>query len=520
MFRQRQLRSLRGDPRLAELFTELRTLAARVANLASVAPDPKERAKHLRELAELTQRKEACEAELGRRCAAVAAKGPAESPFERLHAALPDDVALVDFLVHDRLSKDPKSSLTGGDPHLAAFVVRKGRAVEQLDLGPFAAVASAIEAWRTGTLQPRLAVNGRDPGQALRRLVWEPLEAHLLGAGTVLVAPDAELAMLPFGALPGKRPNTYLLEETRLAVVPLPRLLSEALAATPASSEGASLLLVGDVDYSSVPGTSMTAVAPLRAARKADGRFYFAPLAGTREEVESLRAGFRRRFPADRVTLLRGADATESAVCREAARHRWLHIATHGFFAPPEVAAAPVERGEGLAGLFGNAGVSGFHPGLLSGLAFAGAGRTPQPGDDDGILTALEVAELDLRGVDLAVLSACETGLGKVAGGEGMLGLQRALQVSGARTVVASLWSVPDEATRVLMERFYANLWEKRMTKLDALVEAQRWMLREGRGHSGVQRGIVRLDAARRPPPEGPLPPFYWAAFVMSGDWR
>jgi CHAT domain-containing protein len=123
-----------------------------------------------------------------------------------------------------------------------------------------------------------------------------------------------------------------------------------------------------------------------------------------------------------------------------------------------------------------------------------------------------EVGTLDLRGVELAVLSACETGLGQRAGGEGLLGLQRAFQIAGARIVVASLWKVPDAATRDLMERFYSNMWEKDMGKLEALREAQLWMLRER-----SPRGLVELEGQE--PPQR-LPPYYWAAFVLSGDWR
>src|SRR5262249_21741886 len=162
----------------------------------------------------------------------------------------------------------------------------------------------------------------------------------------------------------------------------------------------------------------------------------------------------------------------------------------------------------------------GFHPGLLSGIVLAGANRPPQLEQDDGVVTALEVADLDLSGVELAVLSACETGLGEVASGEGLLGLQRAFQVAGARATVASLWSVPDDPTRVLMERFYANLWQskKKMTKLEALLEAQRWMLGKGSADTAVQRGMKRRGAP--PDDSGRLPPYYWAAFVLSGDWR
>jgi CHAT domain-containing protein len=157
----------------------------------------------------------------------------------------------------------------------------------------------------------------------------------------------------------------------------------------------------------------------------------------------------------------------------------------------------------------------------------AGANRTPEPGQDDGILTAAEVAALNLDGLELAVLSACETGLGAVAGGEGILGLQRAFQVAGARTSVTSLWRVDDAATQALMSEFYKNLWEKKLGKLQALRQAQLAMLERYDPVNGTLRGPGEHRPVERPvkPKDeaGPgkrLPPFYWAAFVLSGDWR
>jgi CHAT domain-containing protein len=125
----------------------------------------------------------------------------------------------------------------------------------------------------------------------------------------------------------------------------------------------------------------------------------------------------------------------------------------------------------------------------------------------------LEVAVLDLRNVELATLSACETGLGRAAGGEGLLGLQRAFQVAGVHSTVATLWKINDDASRSLMIDFYENLWEKKMSRVEALRQAQLTMLNEG-VHRGLEKVDRPADAKKR------LSPFYWAAFVLSGDWR
>ncbi|MCY3681729.1 MAG: CHAT domain-containing protein [Gemmatimonadetes bacterium] len=141
---------------------------------------------------------------------------------------------------------------------------------------------------------------------------------------------------------------------------------------------------------------------------------------------------------------------------------------------------------------------------------------------DDGILTATEIAMLPLTEVDLVVLSACETGLGETAGGEGLLDVQRAFQVAGVRSTVASLWKVPDEETRLLMERFYRNLWEEQMAGLEALREAQLWMLKntEGLKSSDEMRDMEDVDDFTTFSLISRTSPFYWAAFQLSGDWR
>src|SRR5262249_48727953 len=153
--------------------------------------------------------------------------------------------------------------------------------------------------------------------------------------------------------------------------------------------------------------------------------------------------------------------ATKRAVREALPRCRYVHLATHGFFAPPELKSA-LDGGGSRGDSMGHEGLSGYHPLLLSGLVLSGANREAKGGEEDGVLTALEASELNLSRCELAVLSACQTALGKDAGGEGLLGLQRAFQVAGCRSVVASLWKVDDRATQDLMTAFYAAYWDRK----------------------------------------------------------
>lgn len=211
----------------------------------------------------------------------------------------------------------------------------------------------------------------------------------------------------------------------------------------------------------------------------------------------------------------------------------FVHLATHGFFAPPiaqstETFAQMLDIQLSAAEVSKDAIVHATDLGLLSGVVFSGANQPPQAEHDDGILTSTEIAMLPLQKTSLVVLSACETGLGEIAAGEGLLGVQRAFQVAGARSVVASLWSVPDEETRQLMERFYYNLWSRQLSAVDALREAQLWMLsgagseRSRLNTATANRGEHDMeddDSAMTTRPDR-RNPYYWAAFQLSGDWR
>jgi CHAT domain-containing protein len=510
-------------PEVHKLYAELQQATARLAQLSHANPDPKHPDQLRKDLDKTSDAIERLQRDLAR----------LSEPFRQhlrqqrmdpaqLRKALPQGTALVDLLEYERYL--PPASGKGPSirqPRLIAFVLRPDEPVVQLDLGPADPIRQAVTVWRKHF---GLGEQGTAAADQLRRLVWNRLEKQLNGASTVLISPDGVLAKLPWAALPGSKPNTYLLEERAVAILPIPQQLPQLLQRPQAPADNAaSLLLVGDVDYGADPGRASTAVVARSAPR--DGMSHaWSPLRETGQEVLAVQDSFEQRYADGKVKLLRRGEATEETVRQQAPRYRYLHFATHGFFAPEPlrsgaaVASRDVDKGKEAASSSAPRDVSSHHPGLLSGLVLAGANRGSSAGDD-GILTALEVGALDLSSAELAVLSACETGLGAEAGGEGLLGLQRAFQVAGTRSVVAGLWTVDDRATRALMVDFYKNLWSKKLSRLEALRQAQLTMLREG-----IKRGLVKrgLDLAPEQPADEQRrpPPFYWAAFVLSGDWR
>ncbi len=526
--RQVSLRRLRtalenaNDQTALGLFSAWESASRQLARLTTTSAEPgPENDQRLKRLDELTEQKEKLERDLAARSAAYREAerrvDPTLADVRQALAARPD-TALLDLIEYTHCS--PPASGKGKlerEVRVLAFVLRSdSEIVHRIEFGAAQPIEEAVTGWRAA-LQAGISVAAA--GQRLRELVWLKLEPALAGAKTVLVSPDGVLSQIPWGALPGSDPNRFLVEEYAFGVVPVPRLLPEMLAPGEGRTNATpSLLVVGEVDYGGDPGVMVAAVS--RSAAQTIGMRDLRPweeLRSTRDEVLAVADSFRQRFEGRAVKELRRQQATEAAFRDSAGSHRYLHLATHGFFAEGarrrQLASLSGREATGRERMEGGP-AAGWPPGLLSGLVLAGANRPVEEGKDDGVLTALEVQALDLRGVELAVLSACETALGESVRGEGVLGLQRAFQLAGACTTVGSLWRVPDEATRALMSEFYRQLWEEQKSKLDALRAAQLWMMREGRTR-GVNPGETDASASAVT-----LPPKYWAAFVLSGDWR
>jgi CHAT domain-containing protein/tetratricopeptide (TPR) repeat protein len=533
--RQRRLRSEWPvmDAETAQRYENHRKVCGQLASLFLDVPESGEHENWKRRVRALNDRKEKLERELAQQSSLVRGEGTLEAPApSKVQAALPPASALVDLLEYTYYRPPARGETKfKRERQVAAFVVRPEGAIVLVDLGPWEPIAVAIKEWRTDYADPARmeGLPAVAPATKLRRLLWEPLAKHLRGVQTVLVSADGILAGFPFAALPASDGVSFLIEELAIAVIPVPSLLAtlreQPEDGTDKARSDDSLLLMGDVAFASptkdVRLESETGTATVPARRRQ--LFEFRPLPETAREVEAVAVVFQKSHASGRVSRLCRGEATKGAFQTRAPGQRFIHLATHGFFAPAAIRSALAGDADAVVGL---------HPGLLTGLAMAGSNAGSDASVDslaiaeNGILTGLEAAALDLRNTELVVLSACETGLGQVAGGEGLLGLQRAFQVSGARTVVASLWKVDDAATRRLMIRFYQNLWQskKPMTKLEALRQAQLWMLREG-VDEGLARGVIEKPVDQKKfqqaQPEGKRAlPFFWAGFVLSGDWR
>jgi CHAT domain-containing protein/Tfp pilus assembly protein PilF len=540
----------RADPKLQQPLLRLQAARAGLARLVRMSPPPGEMVAWRERFDRLERDKRQAQEELAQASKDFARLLHRPSTAE-VATALLVRTALVEFLAYKHfLRYDRSRHGWEWEPRLLAFVVRPGWPVALVPLGDSRAFDTAVRAWR----RPLLGRSQAEPDPAvsawLRQHLWLPLEKHLDGVKTVLIAPDGELANLPFAALPGSKPGSFLLEQYTFGAVASGRQLLDGPATLPA----AGLLTVGGASF----GT------PQRPWRN---------LPGAALEAEQVQRLFRARFPAAGTRRLTGTDADRAAVLaaltpREKQRWRWLHLATHGYFEPARtrlpaavpaagvvaVAAAPglagplqalacvaavdepdvLDRRHGFDPSGRSARVHGRNPMLATGLVLAGANRP----EGDGVLTAEEISGLDLRGCELAVLSACQTALGKQEGYQGVLGLQRAFHDAGCAHLVASLWSVNDAATSVLMEDFYQQLWKHGRTPLEALRLAQLAVLKDpGRVRKReaelraalVKRGVSEqeleqrgiLAKARNRPAVGKgrerSPVAWWAAFVLSG---
>jgi CHAT domain-containing protein/tetratricopeptide (TPR) repeat protein len=457
-------------------------------------------------------RVEALEQELARELAAF--HGQKASPgldkiVPAVAASLQGDDALVEIVAYRHYDFRSKPAHPfWGDVRYTALVLNHEGKVTAVPLGAASAVDNAVKGFLAQITDDGAAADA-PIGDDLGKLVVAPLANAWKGAKRVYLSPDGQLNLVPFWALPVDK--GLLVDKCEIVYVTSGR---DVLRPT-SDDPHAQVVVMAKPDF--VPGLKSgrkdetralevvddPTPAPAKAATKVDGaergglrlKAAPSPLAGTAQEAQAIKSIMPK------ATALMGSAATKEALLGLQSPGI-LHVATHGLFRSPSSAPGNT-RGlvldESGLGAGRTAGESRADPLLASMLLMSNAGR-PIPGGDGvvldprGLATAREISTMDLWGTQLVVLSACESGRGRVDElGQGVYGLRRALVVAGAETLVTSLWKVDDKVTRDLMTSYYRNL-------------------KAGQGRVEALRAAA--IAIRKKHPE----PRYWAPFIGIGQ--
>jgi CHAT domain-containing protein/tetratricopeptide (TPR) repeat protein len=452
-------------------------------------------------------------------------ENPIAFECDALASTLTASDALVAYRRYTRSEFPPGAAQETSTESLCAFVVREGGNVERVEFGAIEPVEQVAREWRAALgagesrgvgVTARLASPAglRVNGERLRALIFDPLLGKLEGCRRLIVALDDVLHLVPLEVLPladsrGLVGDLWRIE-TRATLMELsrksPAPTGTALVAIGGASFNLPPLALSDEEVAVIEGPRPIQTAGL--LRGTPWERGFEPLMHTGDEARGIGVLYKEIYKDGRPALvLERRKASREALEELAPRARWLHIATHGWFAPESIRSwsdpEPLDKKSGLGlRLSGEEQVKGMSPMLLCGLALAGAnlpenaiGRVP------GLITAEEISTLNLTNCELAVLSACDTNVGVRRAGQGVASLQKALQMAGARSVITSLWRVPDEATKELMLDFYRRLWGEKKPKWQALWEAK-MKIRNEKDESGGPKYTTRD----------------WAAWVLTGD--
>ena len=339
-------------------------------------------------------------------------------------------------------------------------------------------------------------VNTTAVADSIYKLVWKPLEKFTKNTKTIYYSPDGLLHKISFAALPNE--ENKLLGE----VYELNQMGNTAdIRKFDNEPNLTDALLIGGIDYTYLPEDNQQIIEEKQFSildseqllgsennKRSTSSGSWSYLKGTQQEIDRI----KELLPSSKV--LNGKEATETTFKSLSGNSpSILHIATHGYFFPD------LEKKKDKRILDEEKPyVYAENPLLRSGLILANAnyawkhGNNPYE-EDDGILTALEISNLDLKKTDIVILSACETGLGDIPSSEGVYGLQRAFKIAGVNTIIMSLWEVPDEETAEFMNLFYTK-WKAINDPKKAFKEAQSTMMKKYRDNPEKWAAFVLFE--------------------------
>ena len=484
----------RLDPETRRLIDDLTDARSYLSSLFLRGPGRLSPVQYQETIKKLEGRIDELEGEVSRRSAAFQAQARTQPvTLDLVRDAMPANSTLVEFILYKPVNSKAKTvGERVGAPRYVAYVLPRKGNPSWVPLGEAKEIDDSINLLRAALRDPIRRDDVKPLSRKLDEVVMGPVRKLLGGNTTVLLAPDGLLNLVPFGALVDEQ-DRFLIERYSFVYVTSGRDLLRMKVKVPSNRRA---LVFANPDFGRqtvVPGAEQSKDSCLASLN-------WEQLPGTASQAKALK------------TLLPGAliltdrQPTEAAI-KSVVGPEILHVATHGFFLTcndnghPRIASAPDTMGGALYRAEDQL-LTNDHPSnalenalLRSGLVLTDA-NLHKSGDDDGILTALEAASLNLWGTKLVVLSACDTGVGEVKGGEGVYGLRRALALAGAESQVMSLWQVSDKATRDLMVGYYRQL-----------------KMGRGRGEALRQVQLCMLKSETR------WHPYYWAAFIQSGDW-
>ena len=494
-----QISKMSSDPKLKQVSDELASARKELAAMTLSGPTAETQGRHVQVLYDLEQKVNELQGQLGRRSVRYRSS-IAQVSVDTLAGVIPEATALVDFLTFEE----------GGESKiLAGIAINDGGGVryELVQYPDRGKIDAAIIEYRT-IIQDDQADEDEllEVGQDAYELVWQPIDDVIGDIEYVYLIPDGTLNILPFNALINLD-EEYLIQTHDLHLLTSGR---DLLPNEYRLAQGDYVILAGP-DYNSekVVGRSVLDAAQGRRSaalqlgiRGAGGGLRglnFAPLPGAEKEGRIITNQVQENEAPNEVFF--GADAQERVLADMQRAPEILHMATHGFFLKADdnlrKRLLKLQRGGEV-----HVPPPGDNPLLRAGLAFAGINTNAQfLGDidtvNDGVLTALEVLDLNLSGTKLVVLSACETGVGEIHEGEGVYGLRRSFQEAGVAEVVSSLWAVSDAGTQALMTSFYNRILAGTPAR-DALRETQ----------------LDLMDSPRWGYP------YIWSAFMMVGSYE
>ena len=345
---------------------------------------------------------------------------------------------MAEIVVYNELYAPERDGKRWGPARYGAYVFTAEGPIEWLDLGPVATLHTVIRRFRLTISSAPNRGGAKAAAKEIRRAVIDPICNLLPATKEWYISPDGLLRLIPLAALPEEAGSSQpVTAGLQLHTITTAR---DLMRGAPVHSVQPAWI-AGIADFGGDP---------------ASDSLLFPPIPGAKEEVEAVAKIIRPK-----AQLLALEQMTKTFLLEKMNAPRVLHLATHGY----------------------------YHDDSGGGLALKDANVSTQ-----NILTQNDVAKLRLLGSQLVVLSACESGMGEVSFADGIIGLQRSLTLAGSRSQILTLWPVDDAKTKELMVAFYGNLFDKGMTKSEALRQAQLAMARDG------------LDM------------YFWAAFVLYGD--